>query len=111
MSKWLATSAALAVMALIAIPDGAAAAEPNAAGIGQSGDIEVSAARRHRRSQTRVTVRPDYRYRWRYHAQYHPHPFDLYSRSRPFFVPGPPKGAMHLRRDGMGTGAYGFGYN
>jgi hypothetical protein len=110
MSKLLATCAALAVTALIALPGPAGAAESGAPGASKAGDIEVSAARRYHRRHVRVTVRPAYRYSRRYQAPYGPHPFDLYANSHPYFVPGAPVGAAGLRHDGMGTGAYGFGY-
>jgi len=111
MSKLLATCAALAVTALIVLPAASAsAAEPTTAGVSKAGDIEVSAARRYHRRHVRVTVRPAYRASRRYQAPYGPHPFDLYANSHPYFVPGAPVGAAGLRHDGIGTGAYGFGY-
>jgi hypothetical protein len=99
MSKWVAIAAAFTVTVLIAMPDWAGAAERKAAGLRQTEDVEVSAARRHRR--VKVTVRRYY---------YYPHPSDLYSYTRPYFVPGPPKHAAGFRRDGFGLGAYGYGY-
>jgi hypothetical protein len=86
-------------------------------GVSNADTLEVSAARRHRhrhhwlgRSSTRVTVRPGHRYGWRYHPPYGPHPSDLASDSRPYFVPGAPKFAPGFRHNGFGTEAYGFGY-
>jgi hypothetical protein len=92
-------------------------AAPQGSGLSEAGQLEVSAARRHRhhhhwsrhRGTTRFTVRP-YRYAWRHHPPYGPHPSDLASQSHPYFVPGPPKFSYGLRHDGFGTGAYGFGY-
>ena len=105
MSKWLVASATLAIAALLSISGEASAAERKHAAAMQAGSIDVSAAKR-QRSQARVTVRPRYK---RYYA--YPHPTDLVTYSRPYFVPGPPKHATGFRRDGIGTGAYGFGYN
>lgn len=100
---------------MIALPAFAVAAPKSAkaAGIEQTGPIEVSAARRHSRRHVRVTVRPQSHgraYSGRYYdAPYIVHPFDLYAYRRPYFVPGgPPVGRGPF---GAGTGAYGFGYN
>ena len=112
-------SMVLAIAALLALPSlghsaqGAGDAKP---GISNADTLEVSAARRHRyhrwhsRSSTRFTVRPAYRYGWRYRPPYGPHPSDLASDSRPYFVPGAPKFAPGFRHNGFGTEAYGFGY-
>jgi len=115
MLKWLAISSTIAVSALIVMPDRANAAGTNAAGVSEAGSFDISAKRRYRRNHVRMTVRPatryGYRYSRRYRAPYVPHLFDLYAYRRPFFVPGPPPGVVGLRRDGMGTAAYGFGQN
>ncbi|MCX7313241.1 MAG: hypothetical protein WCG92_02970 [Hyphomicrobiales bacterium] len=103
MLKWPSTFAALAVTALIALPASAGAAEPKPAGVSQAVATDFSAARRHR-----VTVRPAYRYGRPYRGPINS--FDLYAASHPYFVPGAPVGARGLRHDGIGTGAYGFGY-
>lgn len=103
--------AALAVTALIALPGVAAAAKLKAAtAIEQVGPTDISAARRHGRRHLRVTVRPAYRYGRRTATPYEVHSYDLYAHSHPYFVPGAPVYARGLRHDGMGTGAYGFGY-
>lgn len=107
MTKWLATAAALAAIALASLPGAATAAERTGAQSMQSGAIEVSAAKRYKRTKVRMTVRP-YRAK-RYYV--YPHPSDLVTYSRPYFVPGPPKHAAGFRRNGFGTSAYGFGYN
>ncbi len=111
MLKWPAISFIVAVSALIAIPSCADAAESKVAGVSEAGELDVSAKRRYRRHHVRVTVQPATRTSRRYRATYIPHPFDLYAYRRPFFVPGPPPGVAGLRRDGMGTAAYGFGQN
>ena len=111
MLKWLAIFSAIAGSALIAMPDRANAAATNAASASEVGSLDVSAKRRYRRSHVRMTVQPATRHSRRYRASYIPHPFDLYAYRRPFFVPGPPPGVAGLRRDGMGTAAYGFGQN
>jgi hypothetical protein len=117
MSKWLATSAALAIATILALPAGAA--ERNASGVRSAGLTDISAARRHHRA-VRVVVRPHSHWRGpyygrdyfvtrhgRYPESYRPHPYDLYAQSRPYFVPGgPPVGNAPF---GAGTGAYGFG--
>ena len=108
-------SMAVAVAALLALPSLGHAAQASGSaksGIRKADTLEVSAARRHRhgRSSTRFTVRPAYRYGWRYHPPYGPHPSDLASDSRPYFVPGALKFAPGFRHNGFGTEAYGFGY-
>ena len=111
MLKWLAVSSAIAISAFMVMPDRANAAGANSASVSEAGSLDVSAKRRYRRSHVRMTVQPAYRTSRRYRAPYIPHPFDLYAYRRPFFVPGPPPGVAGLRRDGMGTAAYGFGQN
>ena len=112
-------SMAFAIAASLALPTlGNAAQAPSRvkSGIGNADTLEVSAARRqrdHQRSRgasTRFTVRPAYRYGWRHVPPYGPHPSDLASDSRPYFVPGAPKFAPGFRHNGFGTEAYGFGY-
>jgi hypothetical protein len=107
---------AFAVATLIALP-GLGHAGQATSGIRNADTLEVGAARRHRphhwrgrSTSTRFTVRPAYRYGWRERPPYGPHPSDLASDSRPYFVPGAPKFSYGLRHDGFGTGAYGFGY-
>ena len=120
MSRMLATCAALAIAAIVALPAPAGAAERNAAGAKRADLTDISAARRLHRRPVRLTVRPHWRgpdrgrYYFaersgrRYPAWYRPHPYDLYAQSRPYFVPGgPPVGNAPF---GAGTGAYGFGY-
>ena len=112
-------STAVAVTALLTLPSvcHAAQAPGDAKSVVNNVDrLEVSAARRHRhygRSSgvsTRFTVRPAYRYGWRHYPPYGPHPSDLATDSRPYFVPGAPKFAPGFRHNGFGTEAYGFGY-
>ena len=110
----------MAVAVLLVLPSLGLAAQADGkakAGVSTADTLEVSAARRHHRhrwqghsSATRFTVRPAYRYGWRYHPPYGPHPSDLASDSRPYFVPGAPKFAPGFRHNGFGTEAYGFGY-
>ncbi len=108
MTRWLATAGALVALALVSRPAGAGAVERGSAATMQTGSIEVSAAKRVKRSNVQMTVRP-YRYKKRQYVN--PHPSDLVTYSRPYFVPGPPKHAEGFKRNGFGTGAYGFGYN
>lgn len=113
-------SMAVVVAALLALPTLGHAAQIAGranSGVKNADTLEVSAARRHRYhrssvhgTSTRVTVRPAHRYGWRYHPPYGPHPSDLASDSRPYFVPGAPKFAPGFRHNGFGTEAYGFGY-
>ena len=112
-------SMAVAVAALLALTglSHAAQATGSARSVVSNLDrLEVSAARRHRHqwrgrgASTRLIVRPGYRYGWRHDPPYGPHPSDLASHSRPYFVPGAPKFAPGFRHNGFGTEAYGFGY-
>lgn len=111
-------SMAVAVAALLALPGFSHAAQVSSSvsGIGNANTLEVSAARRHRdhrrgrTASSQFTVRPAYRYGWRHAPPYGPHPSDLASDSRPYFVPGAPKFAPGFRHNGFGTEAYGFGY-
>ena len=107
---------AFAVAALIALPGLGHAVAAQAKSDARNVDrLEASAARRHHhwrghRVSTRLTVRPAYRYGWGHYPPYGPHPSDLASDSRPYFVPGAPKFAPGFRHNGFGTEAYGFGY-
>ena len=112
------STVAFAVAAWVALPGlghaAATQAKPHASNVDR---LEVSAARRYRHhhwrgrsASTRFTVRPSYRYGWRHYPPYGPHPSDLASNSRPYFVPGAPKFAPGFRHNGFGTEAYGFGY-
>jgi hypothetical protein len=123
MPKFVPVAMTLAAAVWIAPPERAAASDAvRAIAFAHSGAMttEVGAKRRagqtrkhaHQRStkrgrSARLTVYPAYR-GGRYVTPLI-HPYDLYVYRRPFFVPGPPPFVPGLRRDGMGTAAYGFG--
>lgn len=115
MSRLSMAVAGAALLVLPSLGHAAQAAGQAKLGVGNVDTLEMSAARRHRhhwrgRSSTHFTVRPAYRYGWRYRPPYGPHPSDLASYSRPYFVPGAPKFTPSFRHNGFGTEAYGFGY-
>ena len=117
MSRLSMAVAVAALLALSSLGHAAQAAGNARLSVTNADTLEVSAARRHRHhrwhsrgASTRFTVRPVYRYGWRYRPPYGPHPSDLASDSRPYFVPGAPKFAPGFRHNGFGTEAYDFGY-
>ncbi|MEI8150544.1 MAG: hypothetical protein WCG92_02975 [Hyphomicrobiales bacterium] len=70
MTRILATCAAAAITAIIALPAPASAAERGAAGIKQSAELtDVSAARRHRRGYARHYYGPRRYYSRPYYAE------------------------------------------
>lgn len=111
MSGWIAIAASVAVAALIMAPERAMASERNTVGVSDAALTEVGAKRRVKRGKVRLIVQPAYRYRGGRIVTPLFHQFDLYAYRRPYFVPGPPPGVVGIRRDGMGTAAYGFGVN
>ena len=122
MPKLLLIAMAAAAASWFAVPERAAASDRDAVAGGvvqarEAVQTEVGARRKakrygkrsYKRSRTHVIVRPA-----------HPtgryvtpliHPYDLYVYRRPYFVPGAPPFVRGIRRDGMGTAAYGFGAN
>ena len=99
MSKMLATCAAVAVTALIALPAPAGAAERSAAGVKQAEQIEISSARRHHRRYVRRYYAPrPYYYSRPYYAPYRAYGYDPYYR--PYYQPG----------FSLGVGPFGFGF-
>ena len=97
MSKILATCAAVAVTALIALPAPAGAAERNAAGVKQAELTDVSSARRHHRRYVRHSYRPHY-YGRPYYAPYNAYAYDPYYPY--YYRPG----------FSVGVGPFGFGF-
>ena len=100
MSKILATCAAAAVTALIALPAPAGAAERNVAGVTQTAPTDISAARRHYRGYRgygRHYYAPRYSGR-SYYRPYRAYGYDPYYR--PYYRPGV----------SVGVGPLGFGF-
>jgi Ni/Co efflux regulator RcnB len=95
MSKILATCAAVAVTALIALPAPASAAEKNAPAVKQGELTDISAARRIHRGYVRHHYRPYYSRG--YYAPYDAYAYDPYYR--PYYRPG----------FSVGVGPFGFG--
>jgi hypothetical protein len=117
MARLIATCAAAAVTALLALPAPANAAPRQATGLKQSDQIEVSAARRpHHRGPVRLAVRPwcgpygryceAYRRGRLYNAPYAAYAYARFYEKRPYYTPGPPVGFAPFD-----TGPYGFGSN
>jgi len=81
MSKMLATCAAIAVTALIALPAPAGAVEKSAPGVTKQTELtDVSAARRvYHRRYVRHHYRPYYGYRYRPYYGYRPGHYATYS--------------------------------
>jgi hypothetical protein len=96
MSKMLATCAAVAVTALIALPVPVGAVEKSAPGVKQTELTDISAARRIHRHYLRHTYRPYYSRR--YYAPYDAYAYDPYYR--PYYRPG----------FSVGVGPFGFGF-
>ena len=98
MSKLLATCAAIAVTAMIALPAPASAAEKGAAAAKQTELTDISAARRHHRGYSRRAYRPYYGHRHYGHRYYRGgYAYDPYYR--PYYRPG----------FSVGVGPFGFG--
>jgi len=86
MSKMLATCAAIAVTALIALPAPAGAVEKSAPGVKQTELTDISAARRYHRRYVRHYYKPHYGYSRGYYAPYDAYAYDPYYR--PYYRPG-----------------------
>jgi hypothetical protein len=102
MSKILATCAAAAVTALIALPAPVGAAERSTAGVKQAELTDVSSARRQHRRYVRHSYRPHYYGRSYYGRSYYA-PYDAYAYDpyyRPYYSPG----------FSVGVGPFGFGF-
>jgi hypothetical protein len=98
MSKLLATCAAVAVTAMVALPAPASAAEHHAAGVTRTMPTDISAARRmHHRYYRHHYVRRYYGHRYGY-APYNAYAYDPYYR--PYYRPG----------FSVGVGPFGFGF-
>jgi hypothetical protein len=97
MSKLLATCAAIAVTAMIALPAPAGAVEKSAPGVKQTELTDISAARRYHRRYVRHYSRPYYSRG--YYAPYDAYAYDPYYR-RPYYRPGV----------SVGVGPFGFGF-
>ena len=95
MSKILATCAAAAVTAVIALPAPAGAAERKAAGVTQTSPTDISAARRHYRGRHYYAPR---HYGRSYYRPYRAYGYDPYYR--PYYRPGV----------SVGVGPFGFGF-
>lgn len=104
MTRLLATSAAVAITAMLALPAPADAAERRAAGIEHTQSTDISAARKHRRYHRHYSHRyhgPRYYsgYRAPYYGGYGAYGYDPYYRpyySRPGVA--------------VGVGPFGFGF-
>jgi hypothetical protein len=97
MSKMLATCAAVAITAMIALPAPASAAGTNAPAVKQGEVTDFSAARRIHRRYVRHTYRPYYS--GGYYAPYDAYAYDPYYY-RPYYRPGVT----------VGVGPFGFGF-
>jgi hypothetical protein len=99
MTKLLATCAAVAVTALLALPAPASAAERSTAGVQQTSPTDISAARRYyRRHYVRHYYGPRRYYGRSYYAPYNAYGYDPYYR--PYYGPGV----------SVGVGPFGFGF-
>src|SRR3954471_17388649 len=103
MSKLLATCAAVAITALLALPAPASAVERSTAGVQQTTSTDISAARRHyRRHYVRRYYGPRY-YSPRYYGRSSCAPYSAYGYDpyyRPYYRPGV----------SVGVGPLGFGF-
>ena len=95
MSKLLATCAAVAITAMVALPAPASAAEHHTAGVTRTVPTDISAARRiHHRYYRHHYVRRYWGPRYGYYAPYNAYAYD------PYYRPG----------FSVGVGPFGFGF-